>query len=100
MKVRTIDGVMRDIDMAEAERIHREMATHHSADSHESNAHYHSRAYLNICELAKHHGIKNVADDEADMKDLLLIGFREHDADMLGEIFEWFISEHAKKVGA
>lgn len=101
MKIRTIDGTMHDIDMAEAERIHREVEhIRKGPDQHESNAHYHTRAYHNICELAKRHGIKNVADDESDMKDLLLVGLHEDDADMVGEIFEWFISEHAKKVGA
>lgn len=101
MKIRTIDGTMHEIDMAEVERIHREMESHrHPAASLESNAHYQNRAYLNICELAKKHGIRNVADDESDMKRLLRVGLREDDADMVGEIFEWFIAEHTKKVGA
>jgi hypothetical protein len=101
MKVKTIDGTMYEIDMAEAERIHREMESRHpSAAAHESNAHYQNRAYLNICKLAKKHGIRNVADDEDDMKKLLLFGMATGDADLVGEVVEWFIAEHAKKVGA
>jgi hypothetical protein len=100
MKVKAIDGTVHEIDIIEAERIHREMGGRHPATPHETNAHYQNHAYLNVCELAKHHGIKNVADDESDMKKLLMVGFHENDADLIGEIFEWFIAEHTKKVGA
>ena len=100
MKIRTIDGTMQEIDMAEAERIHREMASRHPAAAHETNEHYQRRAYNNACELAKRHGIKNVADDESDMKKLLLYGMNVGDADLVGEVVEWFIAEHTKKVGA
>ena len=100
MKVKAIDGTVHEIDIIEAERIHREMGGRHSATPHETNAQYQNRAYLNVCELAKHHGIKNVADDESDMKKLLLYGMTVGDADLVGEVVEWFIAEHTKKVGA
>lgn len=67
---------------------------------HETNEHYQNRAYHNICEAAKYHGIRRVDDSEDDMKDLMVFALRHEDSEMLGEIIEWFIAEYAKKVGA
>lgn len=100
MKVKTIDGTMYDIDMAEAERIHREMSHRRPNTPVETNEEYQKRAYLNVCERASFHGVSHVSDNEQDMKEALLLGFMEHDADLVGEVLEWFIAEHAKKVGA
>lgn len=100
MQVRAIDGSMHEISMDEAKRVHHEMAKHMAAHIHEAPEQYHDRAYRNICERAKEHGIHGVKDDEADMKELLLFGVKHDDADMIGEIIEWFISMHDRKVGA
>ena len=67
---------------------------------HETNEHYQNRAYHNICEAAKYHGIRRVDDNEDDMKDLMVFALRHEDPEMLGELIEWFIAEYAKKVGA
>lgn len=71
-----------------------------SGGHHETNEHYQNRAFHNICEAAKYYGIKRVADNEADMKDLMVFALRQEDPEMLGELIEWFIAEYVKKVGA
>jgi hypothetical protein len=110
MQIKTVDGSMQEISMEEAKRIYVEVRKrltaaredsheeHHS--HHETEAEYHDRAFRNICERAKLHGVRHLEDSEKDMKELLLLGFRQGDADMVGEIFEWFIAMHDKKVGA
>lgn len=70
------------------------------AAHHESNEHYQSRAFHNICEAAKYYGLRNVKETEDDMKDLMVFALRHEDPKMLGELVEWFIAEHTKKVGA
>ena len=68
-------------------------------EHHETNEHYQDRAFENICEAAKQHGIKHVRNDEADMKELMVYALRHEDEEMLGELIEWFIADHAMKVG-
>lgn len=85
----------------EAEISHEElMRLIHAHHPHETNEHYQSRAFLNVCEAAKKYGIKNIADTEKEMKELMSFSLRHNDSEMLGEIIEWFIAEHAKKTGA
>lgn len=67
--------------------------------AHESNEHYQHRAYLNVCEAAHQHGIKNVLNTEKDMKELMSVAIQKNDMDMLGEIIEWFIADHSEKTG-
>lgn len=107
MRVTTVDGSIQEITMEEAKRIFHEVRrmlasghTHHDDSVHESEMDYHNRAYHNICERAAYHGIHHVEDTEHNMKELFLAALDLRDADMLGEIIEWFISEHGKKVGA
>lgn len=100
MKVKTIDGSVYEIDREEAERIYHEMSHRRPEHLTETNEQYQRRAYHNICERVKRHGVSAIADNEKDMKDALLLGFNEHDADLVGEVLEWFIAEHDKKVGA
>ena len=95
MQIKAIDGSMHEISMDEARRIFAETSKPHS-----SNEHYHARAYENVCKAAEHHGIRGVKDDEADMKELLRVGIREDDSELVGEIIEWFISDHARKTRA
>jgi ABC-type nickel/cobalt efflux system permease component RcnA len=110
MQIKTVDGSMQEISMEEAKRIYVEVRKrltaaredsheeHHS--HHETEAEYHDRAFHNICERAKAHHIINLKDTEDDMKKMLLYGISVGDADLVGEVVEWFISMHDKKVGA
>lgn len=101
MQIKAIDGTMHEISMDEAKRVYHEMSKHMAArPGTESPMQYHDRAYRNICERAKEHGIHGVEDDEDDMKELMLFAVKHDDADMIGEIIEWFISMHDRKVGA
>lgn len=87
----------------EAEITHEELMrlfhTHHPS-LHETNEHYQNRAYRNICVAAEKYGIKNIADSEKEMKELMSFALTHDDSEMLGEIIEWFIAEHTKKTGA
>ena len=66
----------------------------------ETREHYQNRAYLNICEDAEKHGIKHIENTEKDMKELMIYALKHNDADMIGEIIEWFIAEYTHKIGA
>lgn len=70
------------------------------AAHHETNEHYQERAFHNICEAARYHGIRHVDETESEMKDLMVFALRNEDPEMLGELIEWFIAEYVKKVGA
>ena len=78
----------------------RQIAEKFNLMHHETNEHYQGRAYHNICEAAKYHGIRHVENTEDDMKDLMILALRNEDPEMLGELIEWFIAEYTKKVGA
>lgn len=95
MQIKATDGTMHEISMDEAKRVFAE-----ASKSHNTNEGYHTRAYENVCKAAEHYGIRGVKDDEADMKELLHLGIREDDAELVGEIIEWFISDHARKTRA
>lgn len=95
MQVKAIDGVMHEISMDEARRIFAETAKPRSP-----NDQYHNRAYENVCKAAECYGIRGVKDDEDDIKEVLQVALREDDADLVGEIVEWFISDHARKTRA
>lgn len=94
VRVHTVTGQEVEIPHEELTRL---LHSHHP---HETNEHYQSRAYLNVCEAAKKYGIKNIADTEKEMKELMSFALRHNDPEMLGEIIEWFIAEHTKKTGA
>ena len=100
MKVHTIDGHEVEITLDEAKRIHGVMSGKGQMAAPDAKEKYHRDAFHNILERAKAHHIAGVEDKEDDMKELLLYGIREGDAELVGEIIEWFISEHDKKVGA
>lgn len=100
MKVHTIDGHEVEITLDEAKRIHGTLSGKGQMAAPDAKEKYHKDAFHNILERAKAHHIVNVEDKEDDMKKLLLCGIQEGDAELIGEIIEWFISEHDKKVGA
>lgn len=108
MQITTVDGSVQEITMEEAKRIYVEVRKrlaasrpeHHDSHHHETEAEYHDRAFHNICERAKAHHIINLKDTEDDMKKMLMYGIFVKDADLVGEVVEWFISMHDKKVGA
>lgn len=101
VRVTTVSGAEVDIPHAEVERVMRSM---NKVDPHtkmeELNEHYHNKAYHNICEHARLYGIRDIDDHEDDIKDVLQVAIEEHDSDLMGEIIEWFISDHARKVKA
>lgn len=104
MQIRAIDGSMHEISMEEAKRIYHEVAKHMGGvaahHARETPEQYHNRAFNNICKRAEAHGISGVRDEEDDIKELFLIGIDLEDADMVGEIIEWFVHNYAVKVGA
>jgi hypothetical protein len=95
MQVKAIDGTVHEISMDEARRVFAEASKPHT-----NNEHYHARAYENVCKAAERYGLHGVKDDEADMKEVLHVAIREDDSDLVGEIIEWFISDHARKTRA
>lgn len=98
VRVMTVSGQEVEIPYSELERLlHTQHPVHHQ---HETNEHYQERAYNNICEAAKFHGLKHVKNTEDDMKDLMVFALRHEDPEMLGELIEWFIAQYTKKVGA
>ena len=96
VRITTVNGHEAEITHEELMRL---FHTHHISH-HETNEHYQNRAYLNVCEAAKKHGIKNIMDTENEMKKLMVFALDHSDAEMLGEIIEWFIAEHTKKTRA
>jgi hypothetical protein len=96
VRITTVTGQEAEITHEELMRL---FHTHHSTH-HETNEHYQNRAYRNVCEAAKKYGIKNVADTEKEMKELMTFALVHRDSEMLGEIIEWFIAEYTKKTGA
>lgn len=94
VRITTLDGHTAEISHDELMRL---IHAHHP---HETNEHYQNRAYKNVCEAAARHGIKDVADTEKEMKELMVFSLRHNDAEMLGEIIEWFIADHAEKTRA
>lgn len=98
VRVMTTTGQQVEIPPEELERL---IHSHHTTGqtTSETNAHYKSRAFHNICEAAKYHGIRHVSETEDEMKDLMIFALRHEDPEMLGELIEWFIADHAEKTG-
>lgn len=96
VRITTVTGHEAEITHEEMMRLFR---THYHPPR-ESNEHYQNRAYHNVCEAAQKHGIKNIVNTEDEMKKLMAFALDHNDTEMLGEIIEWFIAEHARKTGA
>lgn len=94
VRVTTTSGQEVDIPLEEVKRLF------HAHHPHETNEHYQNRAYNNILEAAQKHGINGVENSEKDIKELMVYALKHNDADMIGEIIEWFVAEHTMKVGA
>lgn len=96
MRVLDKHGNSFEITREEMERIAFQMK--HGGEEHEHIDDYHGRAYRNICEQARRYGIRHVEDTEGDVKKVLQVAIEEDDGDLVGEIIEWFISDHQSKM--
>lgn len=100
VRVTTITGQEVEIPIDEVHRVMKNIAPSSHTQHHETNEYYKHRAYENVCELALHHGIKDVQNTESEMKKMMHFAVRHDDYDMFGEIIEWFIADHTEKTGA
>lgn len=102
VRVTTITGQEVEIPIDELHRVMKNInpsPPHTAHHAHETNEHYKRRAFDNICELASHHGIHNIADTEKEMKELMRFAIFNDDFDLFGELVEWFIADHTEKTG-